>query len=109
MELRKKGEDWITKVINKMICFLEGGPNLQGVLLPACQRCVNLHALNNGRGLLKAKINLSPKKVYSWGVTSHHDLFIWKSTVRSPCEVTFCKTPFLSMEGESKMESRAEN
>lgn len=71
MELRKKGEDWITKVINKMICFLEGGPNLQGVLLPACQRCVNLHALNNGRGLLKAKINLSLKELYAWGSPSY--------------------------------------
>lgn len=52
---------------------------------------------DNGQNLLEAKINLLLKKLHVWGVTTHHDQSNWEFMVRSPCEVTFHRTPlFLS-------------
>lgn len=53
------------RIINKIICFLEGD-YFKGAL--------TLMSKNNGQGLLKVIINFLLMQLYAWGMSTHHDL-----------------------------------
>lgn len=71
------------------MCFLE---DAYAYLKDVLTRCY-VHK-NNTQGLLTAKGNLSLNKFHALDVGYHRDLLTFRN--RSSCEVTFCRTPFLS-------------
>lgn len=76
----------------------EGGlpRGLAGRLALAPHGCADLDAQKPRPGSLMATMGLVLKKSQAWDVTAHHGLPSEESTISSPCEVTFCGTPFWS-------------
>ena len=67
MELREARQRFDYKIVSKIIFSLESGNSL-------LKRCINLDARKQWTGLTQDKYKPFIKKLYIWGVTTHHHL-----------------------------------